>query len=301
MNNFLGYSDGAIRLAAFVGILLLMALAEVLWPKRKLEVAKGGRWVTNLGIGVVDALLLRLLAMLTVPIAAVAAGFYAEDNGIGLLNQVEWPGWLRLVIVLLALDLAIWAQHLVSHKVPIFWRLHQVHHADRDIDVTTAIRFHPIEIGLSMLWKIVVVLAVGASPLAVFLFEVILNGCAMFNHANLALPRWLDGALRLFIVTPDMHRVHHSVLRREHDSNYGFNLSIWDRLFRTYTAQPEAGHQGMTIGLTPYQNLNPTRFDWSLLLPFRPLKRSSSESSEGKAPRSARKRAPARGRSPKSR
>ena len=155
MNNLLGYSDGAIRLAAFVGILLLMALAEVLWPKRKLEVGKSGRWVTNLGIGVVDALLLRLLAMLAVPVAAVAAGFYAERNGIGLLNQVAWPGWLKLVIALLALDLAIWAQHLVSHKVPIFWRLHQVHHADRDIDVTTAIRFHPIEIGLSMLWKIV--------------------------------------------------------------------------------------------------------------------------------------------------
>jgi sterol desaturase/sphingolipid hydroxylase (fatty acid hydroxylase superfamily) len=301
MNNFLGYSDGAIRLAAFVGILVLMALAEVLWPKRKLEVAKPGRWITNLGIGVVDALLLRLLAMLAVPVAAVAAGFYAERHGIGLLNQVEWPRWLKLVIALLALDLAIWAQHLVSHKVPIFWRLHQVHHADRDFDVTTAIRFHPIEIGLSMLWKIVVVLVIGASPLAVFLFEVILNGCAMFNHANLALPRWLDSVLRLFIVTPDMHRVHHSVLHREHDSNYGFNLSIWDRLFRTYTAQPEAGHQGMTIGLPRYQNLNPTRFDWSLLLPFRPLKRSSSGSSGGKAPRSARKRAPARGRSPKSR
>jgi sterol desaturase/sphingolipid hydroxylase (fatty acid hydroxylase superfamily) len=301
VNNLLGYSDGAIRLAAFVGILVLMALAEVLWPKRKLEVAKPGRWITNLGIGVVDALLLRLLAMLAVPVAAVAAGLYAEDNGIGLLNQVAWPGWLKLVLALLALDLAIWAQHLVSHKVPIFWRLHQVHHADRDIDVTTALRFHPIEIGLSMLWKIVVVFAIGASPLAVFLFEVILNGCAMFNHANLALPRWLDGVLRLFIVTPDMHRVHHSVLHREHDSNYGFNLSIWDRLFKTYTAQPQGGHQGMTIGLPPYQNLNPTRFDWSLLLPFRPLKRSSSESSEGKSPRSVRKRAPALGRSPKSR
>jgi sterol desaturase/sphingolipid hydroxylase (fatty acid hydroxylase superfamily) len=301
MNNLLGYSDGAIRLAAFVGILLLMALAEVLWPKRKLEVGKSGRWVTNLGIGVVDALLLRLLAMLAVPVAAVAAGFYAERNGIGLLNQVAWPGWLKLVIALLALDLAIWAQHLVSHKVPIFWRLHQVHHADRDIDVTTAIRFHPIEIGLSMLWKIAVVLVTGASPLAVFLFEVILNGCAMFNHANLALPRSLDGILRLIIVTPDMHRVHHSVLRREHDSNYGFNLSIWDRLFRTYTAQPEGGHQGMTIGLPPYQNLNPSRFDWSLLLPFRPLKRSSSGSSGGKAPRSGRRRALVLGRSPKSR
>jgi len=304
MNNFLGYSDGAIRLGVFLGVLLLMALVEVLWPKRELEVAKGGRWVTNLGIGTLGALLLRLMAMLAVPIAAVAAAFYAERNGIGLLNQVALPGWLELVIALLVLDLAIWAQHLVSHKVPIFWRLHQVHHADRDIDVTTAIRFHPIEIGLSMLWKIVVVLMIGASPLAVFLFEVILNACAMFNHANIALPLWLDGYLRLLVVTPDMHRVHHSVLRREHDSNYGFNLSVWDRLFRTYTPQPEAGHQGMTIGLPPYQNLNPSRFDWSLLLPFRPLRqprKSSSGSSGGKAPRSARTRAPARARSPRSR
>jgi sterol desaturase/sphingolipid hydroxylase (fatty acid hydroxylase superfamily) len=304
MNNFLGYSDGAIRLAVFVGVLLLMALLEILWPKRKLDVTKSGRWVTNLGIGVLGALLLRLMAMLAVPIAAVAAAFYAEAHGIGLLNQVDLPGWLKLVIALLVLDLAIWAQHLASHKVSVFWRLHQVHHADRDIDVTTAIRFHPIEIGLSMLWKIVVVLAIGASPFAVFLFEVILNACAMFNHANIAMPRWLDAFLRLFVVTPDMHRVHHSVLRREHDSNYGFNLSVWDRLFGTYTAQPHGGHQGMTIGLPPHQNLNPTRFDWSLLLPFRPLqlsRKSSSGSSGGKAPRSDRKRAPARGRSPKSR
>ena len=301
MNNFLGYTDGAIRLGVFLGVLLLMALVEVLWPKRKLEVAKPGRWVTNLGISVLGAILLRLMAMLAVPIAAVAAAFYAERNGIGLLNQVSLPNWLKLVIALLVLDLAIWAQHLVSHKVPIFWRLHQVHHADRDIDVTTAIRFHPIEIGLSMLWKIVVVFAIGASPLAVFLFEVILNACAMFNHANIAMPRWLDAFLRIFIVTPDMHRVHHSVLHREHDTNYGFNLSVWDRLFGTYTAQPEGGHQGMTIGLPPYQNLNPSRFDWSLLLPFRPLKRSSSGNNEGKALRSGRTRAPARGRSPKSR
>jgi sterol desaturase/sphingolipid hydroxylase (fatty acid hydroxylase superfamily) len=143
-----------------------------------------------------------------------------------------------------------------------------VHHADRDIDVTTAVRFHPIEIGLSMLWKIAVVVPLGAPPLAVFLFEVILNACAMFNHANIAMPLWLDRILRLFVVTPDMHRVHHSVLRREHDSNYGFNLSIWDRLFGTYRAQPEAGHQGMTIGLTPYQSEAPTRLGWSLWLPF---------------------------------
>ena len=184
--------------------------------------------------------LLRLMAMLAVPVAAIAAAFYAQAHGIGLLNNVAWPAWIKIVVALLALDLAIWAQHLASHKVPLFWRLHQVHHADRDIDVTTAVRFHPVEIGLSMVWKIVVVVPLGAAPLAVFLFEVILNACAMFNHANIALPAWLDRVLRLFVVTPDMHRVHHSVLRREHDSNYGFNLSVWDRLFRTYTAQPRS-------------------------------------------------------------
>jgi sterol desaturase/sphingolipid hydroxylase (fatty acid hydroxylase superfamily) len=172
------------------------------------------------------------------------------------------------VLALLILDLAIWFQHYVSHKVPVFWRLHQVHHADVDIDVSTAIRFHPVEIALSMLWKIALVFAFGPSAVAVVVFEVILNGCAMFNHANIALPAWLDRVLRIFIVTPDMHRVHHSVIRREHDSNFGFNLSIWDRLFGTYTPQPEKGHEAMTIGLSNYQSTNPTKLLWSLLLPF---------------------------------
>ena len=278
MDGLIGQSDGMIRLAVFLGVFLVMALIELAWPKRGLSVSKGKRWLTNLGISVTASLVLRLMAMLAVPVAAIAAAFYAQAHGIGLLNNVAWPEWLKIVVALLALDLAIWAQHLASHKVALFWRLHQVHHADRDIDVTTAVRFHPVEIALSMLWKIVVVVPLGASPLAVFLFEVILNACAMFNHANIALPAWLDGVLRLFVVTPDMHRVHHSVLRREHNSNYGFNLSLWDRLFRTYTAQPEAGHQGMTIGLTPYQSEAPTRFGWSLWLPFRtPTARADRE------------------------
>ena len=269
MDGLIGQSDGMIRLAVFLGVFVAMALIERAWPKRGLSVSKGKRWLTNLGISVTATALLRLMAMLAVPIAAVTATFYAQAHGIGLLNNVAWPEWLKIAVALLALDLAIWAQHLASHKLPLFWRLHQVHHADRDIDVTTAVRFHPVEIALSMLWKIIVVVPLGAAPFAVFLFEVILNACAMFNHANIALPAWLDGVLRLFVVTPDMHRVHHSVIRREHDSNYGFNLSLWDRLFRTYTAQPEAGHQGMTIGLTPYQSEAPTRFGWSLWLPFR--------------------------------
>ena len=268
MDGLLGQSDGFIRFAIFAGVFLAMALIELLWPKRELLVSKRKRWLTNIGISATGTLLLRLMAATAVPVAAVAAAFYAETHQVGLLSQVAWPAWIKIAVALVVLDLAIWAQHWASHKVPLFWRLHQVHHADRDIDVTTAVRFHPVEIGLSMLWKIAVVVPLGAAPLAVFLFEVILNACAMFNHANIALPAWFDGILRLFIVTPDMHRVHHSILRREHDSNYGFNLSIWDRLFGTYTAEPEAGHQGMTIGLMPYQSAAPTRFGWSLWLPF---------------------------------
>jgi sterol desaturase/sphingolipid hydroxylase (fatty acid hydroxylase superfamily) len=268
MNNILGQGEGVWRFGVFAAIFLAMAAIELLRPKRRLSMSKGRRWLTNLGIAAVDTLMLRLMTLVAVPIAAVAAAFYAQEHGLGLLNNVSWPGWVKVTVALLVLDLAIWFQHLVSHKVPIFWRLHQVHHADRDIDVTTAVRFHPVEIALSMLWKIVVVLPLGASPFAVFLFEVILNGCATFNHANIALPAWLDRVLRIFIVTPDMHRVHHSVLTSEHDRNYGFNLSIWDRLFHTYLAEPSAGQEGMTIGLTPYQSEAPTRLGWSLWLPF---------------------------------
>jgi sterol desaturase/sphingolipid hydroxylase (fatty acid hydroxylase superfamily) len=257
MDGLLGQSDGLIRLAVFAGVFLLMAAIERVLPKRRLSVSKARRWLTNLGIAGVDTLVLRVMAALAVPVAAVAAAFVAKDHQLGLLNQVDWPYWLRLLIALLVLDLAIWAQHLASHKVPLLWRLHQVHHADRDIDVTTAVRFHPIEIALSMLWKIAVVVPLGASPFAVFLFEVILNACAMFNHANIALPAGLDGTLRLLIVT---HR------------NYGFNLSVWDRLFGRYVAQPKAGHQGMTIGLPPYQSEAPTELGWSLWLPFRSQK-----------------------------
>lgn len=270
MDNYFGPNDTVIRLGVFAGVLLVMALLELILPKRKLIVPKGRRWFTNLGISVTAALVLRAMAALAVPVAAIAAAFYAQANGIGLLNNVAWPDWVKIVIALAALDLAIWAQHLASHKIPILWRLHQVHHADRDIDVTTAVRFHPIEIALSMLWKIVVVVPLGASPLAVFLFEVILNGCAMFNHANIDLPPWLDRTLRLFVVTPDMHRVHHSVEDDETNSNFGFNLSWWDRLFGTYRDQPRGGHEGMTIGIRGFRN--PRDVSWLpglLVLPFR--------------------------------
>ena len=271
MQLFDGMSETAFRLAAFLAVFAVMGVLEALIPKRRLTAAKARRWLTNLTIVGVDSLLVRLMASLAVPLAAVAAAFYAEQQGFGLFNWTGWPLWLEIVLALAALDFALWLQHLASHKLLLLWRLHQMHHADVDIDVTTAIRFHPIEIGLSMLWKIVWVLALGVSPLAVLLFEVILNGASMFNHANVALPARLDASLRSVIVTPDMHRVHHSVIHREHDSNYGFNLSVWDRLFGTYTAQPEKGHEGMTIGLAPYQSADPTRITWSLVLPFKDL------------------------------
>jgi sterol desaturase/sphingolipid hydroxylase (fatty acid hydroxylase superfamily) len=266
-----GMSETGFRLAAFLAVFAIMAALELLIPKRRLTAAKARRWATNLAIVGLDSLLVRAMASLAVPLAAVAAALYAEKHGIGLFNRLGWPAWLETVLAVAALDFALWCQHLASHKVTALWRLHQMHHADVDIDVTTAIRFHPIEIALSMLWKIGWVLAFGASPLAVFLFEVILNGCALFNHANVALPKGLDALLRLLIVTPDMHRVHHSVIRREHDSNYGFNLSVWDRAFGTYTREPGMGHEGMTIGLKAYQSAAPTRLAWSLALPFKSL------------------------------
>lgn len=268
MDAITDISETGLRFAAFAAVFAIMALLEFAIPKRDLHYEKGRRWITNLAIVGIDGLLVRAMAAFVIPLAAVAAADWATRNEVGVLNLIDLPVWLEWLIAIALLDLAIYVQHVASHRIPILWRLHQVHHADVDIDVTTAIRFHPVEIGLSMLWKIVVVLALGPAAGAVVLFEVLLNGTAMFNHANVDLPRPLDRLLRLFLVTPDMHRVHHSVIRREHDSNYGFNLSVWDRVFRTYTSQPADGHQGMTIGLPPYQNKSPTELGWSLRLPF---------------------------------
>lgn len=262
-------SEGLIRFSAFAGVFIVMALLEMALPKRDLSQPKSHRWFTNILIAGVDSLVVRLMSMLAVPLVALAAALYAESRGWGLFNVVSLPIWLEFVVAIIVLDFAIYVQHVASHKIPVLWRLHQVHHSDVDIDVTTAIRFHPIEIALSMLYKIVLVFLLGPAAVAVVAFEVLLNGCAMFNHANVALPKWLDSILRTFLVTPDMHRVHHSIIHRETDSNYGFSLSIWDKMFRTYNAQPQDGHLGMTIGLDTYQDDRPTRFSWSILLPFR--------------------------------
>ncbi len=266
---FDGLSETAVRFGVFAGLFVVLAAVELLRPRRRLSASKARRWTTNLAIVGIDGIVVRAMAMLAVPLAGTAAAAFAGTQGIGLFNWLQVPGWIATVLTIVALDFAIWVQHLVTHKLPILWRLHQMHHADVDIDVTTAIRFHPIEIGLSVLWKIVCVLLLGAPILAVVLFEIILNAGSLFSHANIRLPIAVDRALRMLIVTPDMHRVHHSVLRREHNSNFGFNLSVWDRLFGTYSADPEKGHDAMTIGLTAYQTDEPTRLGWSLLLPFR--------------------------------
>ncbi len=258
-------NEPLIRLAAFAGIFALMAGWEVLRARRRLSVGKARRWATNWGIVILDTLIVRLLF----PAAAVGAALDAQAQGWGLLNAAGAPWWVAVAVSVLVLDLAIWAQHLVFHKVPVLWRLHRVHHADRDVDVTTAIRFHPGEIALSMLLKIGLVYALGAPAPAVILFEVILNGCAMFNHANIRIPERWDRALRWVLITPDMHRIHHSVIRRETDSNYGFSVSWWDRLFGTYSADPEGGHEAMRLGLADHQDDRPSGLGWSLAFPFR--------------------------------
>lgn len=260
-------NEALIRLSVFAGLFALFAVIEALAPRRARGQPRTTRWITNWSIVLLDTLTLRLLA-LVLPLLAVGAAVDAQAQGWGLFNALDLPLWLSIPATVLIFDLAIWAQHLVTHKIPLLWRFHRVHHADRDIDVTTAIRFHPVEIAFSMLLKIGLVYLLGPPAVGIVLFEIILNGTAMFNHANISLPLPLDRTLRQVLVTPDMHRVHHSDLRSEHDSNYGFALSIWDRVFGTYIAQPSRGHDEMTIGLE-WQDDRPSRLGWLLALPFR--------------------------------
>jgi sterol desaturase/sphingolipid hydroxylase (fatty acid hydroxylase superfamily) len=258
--------EALIRLSVFLGLFIALASAEALLPRRERRQNRSGRWVTNWGLVLIDTATLRLVA-LVLPALAAGAALDASRLEWGLFHQLDWPIWLEFMLAILIFDFAIWAQHVITHKVPILWRLHRVHHADRDMDVTTAIRFHPVEIALSMLLKIGLVYLIGPSVLAIVVFEILLNGTAMFNHSNLKLQLGFDRVLRLILVTPDMHRVHHSVHRHEHDSNYGFSLSLWDRLFGTYIAQPEAGHDEMDVGLQ-WQDDRPARLGWVLALPF---------------------------------
>jgi sterol desaturase/sphingolipid hydroxylase (fatty acid hydroxylase superfamily) len=254
-----------IRLGAFLGVFALMALWEALAPRRGQAIGRWTRWPNNLGVVVVDTLVVRVLF----PTAAVGMALVAEEHGWGLFNLLPVPSWAAVLISVVLLDLAIYAQHVAFHAVPVLWRLHRMHHADLEFDVTTGVRFHPVEIVLSMLIKFTVVVALGAPAVAVLIFEVLLNATSMFNHGNVRLPGWADRILRWAVVTPEMHRVHHSVLRRETDSNFGFNLPWWDRLFGTYRAQPEAGHGGMTIGIEQFRDLRELRLDRMLLQPLR--------------------------------
>ena len=257
--------EAMIRLGSFAAVFVVMALWERLAPRRVPGVSVVLRWTHNLGLLLLNTIMLRLLF----PAAAVGLAYSAGQIGWGLFNLLDWPYWLEVVVAVLLLDLAIYLQHRAMHHVPLLWRLHRVHHADLDFDLTTGSRFHSIEILLSMLIKWAVILLLGPALLAVLIFEVLLNGMAMFNHANVRLPAALDAVLRRLLVTPDMHRVHHSVLRRETDSNFGFNLSVWDRLFRTYIDQPEAGHRGMSIGLAEFRDEQQVdRLPGMLMLPF---------------------------------
>ncbi|OGQ06872.1 MAG: fatty acid hydroxylase [Deltaproteobacteria bacterium RBG_19FT_COMBO_46_12] len=263
MNLILTY-DGAMRLLFFIGVLTVMASWEILAPRRILSTPKNLRWYSNLGLVFLDTLALRVL----LPMQAVGIAEIAQHRGWGLLNNLSFPSGLEIVIGVVVLDFIIYLQHAMFHFIPLFWRLHRVHHTDLDFDVTTGVRFHPIEIFLSMGIKMATVVALGPAPVAVIIFEIILNGTSMFNHGNVRLPVSIDRVLRLFVVTPEMHRVHHSVIIREFNSNFGFSLPWWDRILGTYRAQPEKGHEAMTIGLGQFREPKYITLPWLLILPF---------------------------------
>jgi sterol desaturase/sphingolipid hydroxylase (fatty acid hydroxylase superfamily) len=254
-----------LRLTAFTAVFIAMALWELFGPRRAQAIGRGIRWPSNLGVVIADTVLVRLVF----PITAVGLALLAEARGWGLFNALGLPAWIAVVVSAVLLDLAIYLQHILFHAVPALWRLHRMHHADLEFDVTTGLRFHPVEILLSMAIKLAVIVALGAPAAAVLIFEVLLNATAMFNHSNVRMPVAVDQVLRWMVVTPDMHRVHHSILTRETNSNFGFNLPWWDRLFGTYRAQPEAGHEGMTIGIEQFREPDDLRLDRMLLQPLR--------------------------------
>lgn len=265
ISEFVSNNEATIRLSFFLGVFAVMALWEWIAPRRVLHVSKAVRWANNLGLVFLNTFILRILF----PAAAVGVAAFASAQGWGLLNYYQIPYALAVMVSVIALDLIIYLQHVMVHAVPALWCLHRVHHADPDFDVTTGARFHPIEIILSMLIKFATIAVLGPPVLAVIIFEVLLNATAMFNHSNVRMPTAIDKILRLIVVTPDMHRVHHSVEDDEANSNFGFNLPWWDRLFGTYRDQPRAGHINMTIGIHKYND--PKLVSWlhgMLWLPF---------------------------------
>jgi sterol desaturase/sphingolipid hydroxylase (fatty acid hydroxylase superfamily) len=261
--NILGY-ESIVRLGIFLGVLVLMASWELLAPRRALAARKPLRWLSNLALASLNTLALRVL----IPLGAVGMALLAEEQGWGLLNNLTLPAWLAIVFAVLVLDFIIYLQHVLFHAVPALWRLHMVHHADLDFDVTTGLRFHTVEILLSMGIKLAAVVLLGAPALAVLIFEVLLSATSLFSHGNIRLPYWLDQGLRRVVVTPEMHRVHHSAIPRETNSNFGFNLTWWDYLLGTYQAQPAEGHEGMTIGLAHFRDDRVEQLHWMLALPF---------------------------------
>ena len=253
-----------IRLGCFLGLFFILAICELLKPRLVLTDSKASRWCSNLGLTVLNSLFVLLPGFL----APVLVAHIAEQRQWGILQQVEIAEPLKIMLAIFLLDLLIYGQHVLFHKIPLCWRLHRVHHTDLNFDVTTGVRFHPFEILLSLLIKIVAIFVIGAPALAVLLFEILLNGSSMFNHSNLFLPQTVDRIVRKFIVTPDMHRVHHSVIPYETDSNYGFNFPWWDWLFGTYRDQPEAGHERMTIGLKEFRKSDSLKLPGLLIQPF---------------------------------
>jgi len=262
--NWVMSHEPVVRLGVFLGVFVVMAVWELVTPRRRLRAAKGWRWFANLGIMVLSTLVVRVIF----PTAAVGMALVAAERGWGLLNIFDLNPVVTIVASVFVLDFFIYLQHVMFHAVPALWRLHMVHHADVDFDVTTGLRFHPVEIVLSMLIKLAAVALLGPPAVAVIIFEVVLNATAVFNHGNIRLPTAVDRVLRLVVVTPDMHRVHHSVKVAETNSNFGFNLPWWDRLLGTYRDQPEGGHEKMTIGLNQFQDRPRQSLPWLLALPF---------------------------------
>jgi sterol desaturase/sphingolipid hydroxylase (fatty acid hydroxylase superfamily) len=265
MTELLLEREPLIRVACFLGVLAVMAAWELAAPRRRREIPRLLRWTSNLGIVAIDTIVVRL----TFPVVAVGFALMAAERGWGLFNVLETPGWPAVVVSMLALDLAVYLQHVMLHAVPAFWRLHRMHHADLEFDVTTGVRFHPVEILLSMAIKLGVVASLGPPAMAVLLFEVLLNATSQFNHSNVRMPVGIDRMLRWLVVTPDMHRVHHSIRPNETNSNFGFNLPWWDRLLGTYRAQPREGHEAMTIGIEQFRTRRDLRLDRMLIQPLR--------------------------------
>lgn len=264
MGTWLLSNEATIRAATFVALLVSFGLAETFFPRRPLAGSRGFRWIQNLGLVAIDTVVLRLVF----PLLAVEFALWVQANRWGALNIVDLPLWLAIPLAMVGLDFAIYLQHRLFHAVPVLWRLHMVHHADVDLDVTTGARFHPLEMILSLGIKMAVVAAIGAPPVAVLLFELLLNATSMFNHSNINLPPLVDRAIRTVLVTPDMHRVHHSVDARETNSNFGFNHPWWDHVLGSYRDQPRAGHRAMSIGLTQYLGNRRQSLLWMLKLPL---------------------------------